>query len=364
VKKVLIYAYANFNLGDDLFIKILCDRYPKVLFILFAPKEYKISFKDTNNLKIIPNNSIIIRGINFIFRYLTMNDVCKILVAKFCDAVVTIGGSIFMQSENWLKERNHIKRLEIKDKPRFILGANFGPFSDPEYVTFYKQIFRESTDICFRDKYSFELFKDLSNVRLADDIVFQLNTQNSEKNIKNILISVIKPSFRKQLINFDYLYYKKIRDIAISFIKKGYNITFISFCESEGDKEAIESILKTIPYDYLNSVSKHLYKFNMAATLNLIATSEFVIATRFHSMILGWVYNKPVFPIIYSNKMINVIKDLEFKGLYTDFNKIEYLNPEEVFESMTTNIIDVSKQVKNAAKQFEKLDTFLNPHAE
>ena len=30
-------------------------------------------------------------------------------------------------------------------------------------------------DVCFRDLYSYELFKDLSQVRYAPDIVFQMN---------------------------------------------------------------------------------------------------------------------------------------------------------------------------------------------
>lgn len=361
MKKVLICAYANFNLGDDLFIKILCNRYPKILFILFAPQEYKISFKDINNLKIIPTDSIIHRGINYIFRCLTIDDICKKVVAKFCDAVVSIGGSIFMQPVDWVKKREHIKQLEFKNKPKFILGANFGPFSDPEYVTFYKQIFSEATDVCFRDKYSFSLFNDVSTVRMAADIIFQVHTKKCENSIKkNILISVIKPSFRKQLVNLDCLYYEKIRDMAIFFIEKGYRVTFISFCENEGDNEAIEVISKTISDDYKNNISKYSYKFNMEETLSLIAASEFVIATRFHSMILGWVYNKPVFPIAYSDKMTNVIKDLDFKGFYTNINKIEYLDPKEVFAAMTTNRIDISRQVKNAAKHFDKLDIFLN----
>ncbi|OQP08346.1 polysaccharide pyruvyl transferase family protein, partial [Geobacillus thermoleovorans] len=93
--------------------------------------------------------------------------------------------------------------------------------------------------------------------------------------------------------------------------------------------------------------------------LDVIAGSSFVVATRFHAMILGWVYNKPVFPIAYSNKMINVMKDVGFKGSYVDFNDLNSLEPEEVFRSMESNFVDISQQIKSSEKQFQKLDEYL-----
>src|SRR5699024_1160694 len=45
MKKVMVYAYSQFNLGDDLFIKILCERYPETQFVLYAPKQYKRCFQ-------------------------------------------------------------------------------------------------------------------------------------------------------------------------------------------------------------------------------------------------------------------------------------------------------------------------------
>ena len=41
----------NFNLGDDLFIKILCERYPEHKFYLFSKKDYSNkSVFNLNNL--------------------------------------------------------------------------------------------------------------------------------------------------------------------------------------------------------------------------------------------------------------------------------------------------------------------------
>lgn len=59
MKRIMINAYTTFNLGDDLFIKVLCERYPNTEFILYAPKEYKINFKNSSNLKVISNSNIL-----------------------------------------------------------------------------------------------------------------------------------------------------------------------------------------------------------------------------------------------------------------------------------------------------------------
>ncbi|MEB2492996.1 polysaccharide pyruvyl transferase family protein [Peribacillus frigoritolerans] len=361
MKKIMVYAYTHFNLGDDLFIKVLCERYPNTRFVLFAPSEYKQCLKGLNNISLFPNDVFFIRGMNYIFRKLKINNnLFQKLLANRCDAAVFIGGSLFIQGDNWEETVEITKSMRIKNKPFYLLGANFGPFNENEYYYSYKGLFSEYSDICFREKYSYDLFKDLSNVRMADDIIFQYKKQVHQEKENNIIISVINPSTRKSLNNYDEIYYSKIKDIAIYFIERGYAVTLMSFCEIEGDKEAIEKIVKLIPKRFLDKVSEHYYKLNIEETINLIAKSSLVVATRFHSMILGWVFNIPVFPIVYSDKMTNVMSDVGFKGFYTDIKSINSLKPEQVFESTKTNLIDVSTQVKSAEMHFEKLDKYLS----
>ncbi len=41
MKKIFVSAYSAQNLGDDLFLKILSQRYPKQRFVFFADRKYK-----------------------------------------------------------------------------------------------------------------------------------------------------------------------------------------------------------------------------------------------------------------------------------------------------------------------------------
>ena len=122
----MIYAYTNYNLGDDLFIKLLCERYPSTEFLLYAPKGYKNTFKNIKNIKVFPNNTLLVRGINFIFRLLKFRaPLFRIIIARKSNAAVYIGGSLFMQTENWKDKYLDKKNMFMDNKPFYLLGANF-----------------------------------------------------------------------------------------------------------------------------------------------------------------------------------------------------------------------------------------------
>src|SRR5690625_2673383 len=359
---VMVYEYTGLNLGDDLFLKILFERYPDTNFILFARDKYKKVFKQ-KNVKIFSSNNLFLRGTNYIMRRLNKNYIINKIISKTCDASVYIGGSIFQQSDNWRVDVVKRENLLNENQPFYVLGANFDPYSHDDYYLEYRKVISKYEDICFRDTYSYNLFGDLENVRIADDIVFSLGGDmvNTEtyNNEKNIVISVIKPSYRSYLSGYDDLYYEKLKVISIEFIKKGYGITFMSFCKHEGNEEAIREILKIIPQKYIQYIKQYNYRGSIAESLDIISNSSLIIATRFHAMILGWVFNKPVVPIAYSEKMTNVMKDVEFNGLYTDFKNLYQLNPVDVGKSIRTNLIDVTKQKENSREQFTELDKLL-----
>ncbi|MEK5234326.1 polysaccharide pyruvyl transferase family protein [Paenibacillus sp. FSL L8-0470] len=368
MKKMMVSAYTEFNLGDDLFIKVLCERYPDTRFMIIAPRLYKLVFKDIKNLKVYASDSVLFRGINYVFRKLKLhNNFLQRFLGDQSDGTVHIGGSIFMQGEHWAEYVANAEAMRNKSKPYYLMGANFGPFTDDEYYQVHRRIFPEYTDVSFREQYSYDLFKDLGNVRMAPDIIFQLKYKANETSSghkppagQTIAISVIKPS-SKNLSSFDNLYYEKMKDVAVYFIKQGYAVHFMSFCQHEGDQEAIGQILGLIPAEFQEQTHVHLYKTNIDDILAALAGASCIVASRFHAMILGWVFDKPVFPVAYSSKMVNVMQDAYFTGKYTDFAHLSELTPEEVYDSMATNRLDVTLQANQAEKHFEQLDAYLSP---
>lgn len=357
---IYIKAYINKNLGDDLFLKILLERYPRNIFYLIEECNLKLEKMYTfKNLKIV-NYSILIKIFNYLLRKLNISinfTEENLIKKKNIKAIIEIGGSIFMENKSNISLKIRKKDQE-QVKNYFILGANFGPYSSDKFLKEYYSFFSKCNDICFRERYSYDLFKNLSNIRYAKDIIFSLNVNNySEK--EYMLISVIKPSIRRELREKDKEYYKTVKNIIIESLKNNKKVKLISFCKNEGDEEAIEEILRIIPESFRDRVDKYYYRGNIEEALEIIGKAEAIVATRFHAMILGFIYKKKVYPIAYSKKTTNVLEDLEFKGNYCSFDKLNEVSYDKIMENeiLDEDILELAK--KDAEKHFEKLDLFL-----
>lgn len=362
MKKVMVYAYTAFNLGDDLFIKILCERYPDTTFLLVAPRAYKKVFHNIPNLKIYSRESIIRRALNITIQKTARKyHFTERLLAKTCDATVYIGGSLFMQQQNWRKQLQQTKALQTNDQPFYLLGANFGPFVDQTFYTAHEQIFQTYEDVCFRDHHSYELFHHLKNVRLADDIIFQLKQPTATPNPQSVVISVIKPSIRRDLAHYDDIYYEAIKKLALHFIKKDYDVTFIAFCTEEKDDIAIDEIIQQIPQDYHHKIKRHVYQYQIHDALETMNRASLIIATRLHAMLLGWLFNKRVLPVIYNEKMTQIINDRTYEGPSITFDQLESLS-EQTISQMIEQVAPyrVSNDTSSSEKQFAELDKLLH----
>ena len=86
-----------------------------------------------------------------------------------------------------------------------------------------------------------------------------------------------------------------------------------------------------------------------------------MIATRFHATILAIASGRPVFPIVYSDKTINVLKDIGFYGNYADLrnmDQISYAYSKSNFKY--SQIIDTEELKKMSEGHFAMLDRCLN----
>ncbi|WP_310550067.1 polysaccharide pyruvyl transferase family protein [Paenibacillus glufosinatiresistens] len=366
---MMIHAYAKLNLGDDLFIKMLCERYPETRFVLPAEKAYKECFRNQANLSVRSVEAIWLRAIKKVLKRFRSLEVEKLYIkwlALRCDGVVQIGGSVFMETPGWEEHLEWKREVYGRRKPYFILGANFGPWKDPAFLERHREGFAGCTDICFRDRHSFELFRDLGNVRVAPDIIFGYPVQTvpsrpelSSSAGRTAVLSVIRPSDRESLKSLDERYYDKFRDLSVALIEAGYRVVLMSFCEHEGDEEAAEAISARIPVGYADRVSCFKYRTNLDEAIACLAGADLIVATRFHAMILGWRFGKPVYPVAYSDKTLHVMDDARFSGGYGDLRHLEDMVPTDVVRSAETGRLNVSGLARRAEYHFERLDHYL-----
>lgn len=320
---VFLSGYWETNFGDDLFVKIICEKYPNVNFFLETSKKDQIVFSKITNLKIFNKRKDILSKI---IRRLTQKNSVYYKHAKSIPNFVELGGSIFILPSNMRDRRvlNNRKAIRLICDKYLVIGSNFGPYYFEEQIEEYQSFFNDTDGVVFRDSYSFDLFAKNQKVKQASDIVFSLDTKNylTEKKEENIVISIIDLSWRKEK-EACVQYENYLSETIIDLIDKGKTITLMSFCEKEGDTKAAKRIFNYVPEKYRKSII--IYTHNSIETsLNLISKSEAIIATRFHAMILGWVFKKPTYALCYSNKMNNVISDA--------FPEQNYINISDITE--------------------------------
>jgi len=355
MKKVLLRFYDKHNLGDDLFVKVITERYENH-FSLLVLKDNQF-LQNIKHLTIY-NNTAFYLFCKAIEKLFGIRNIWLGMLAKRHDLLVYIGGSIFIEDNNiqkWKNEQNFYRGLSA---PYYILGSNFGPYKNSEFISLISDIFRGAKDVCFRDNASYELFKELDTTRVATDIAFSLDT--SKYKIKNEKIAVFS------IINCADRFDKKVADkydqetvnMTRQLIKGGYKVVYMSFCKYEGDEDAIQRIMNNFNKDIVNNVEAFNYDGNLEEALSLIAKCEIIVASRFHGVILGLLFSKKVLPMAYSKKTSNILNDLKFKGDIIDINTIDTFDGNKFdFDSLQINNVD--KQVQLADLQFQELDKVL-----
>lgn len=363
MKKIFLYAYDKINFGDDLFIRTIANRYPNVKFYLWSKKYNKKTFWNIKNLKVVAQDS---KKLDLLVQiHPSLFSRYKSHLERKCDAVVYIGGSIFIEYENW-KQILTWWEWEATNRNFYVLGANFGPYKTDAYREKFAEIFSDVTDICFRDKYSLKLFSDVKSVRYAPDILLGYEFSSIVPK-KQVFISVIDCTVRNSVMDRisdkEELYLDLLTCYIKEYSKNGYDIILSSFCKAENDEINVEKLLNIVKKHKIttNISVKNYNGSNFDKILLSINESEVIIASRFHATILGFAAKRAVIPVVYSDKTINVLNDMGFKGKYFDIRK---MNPSDIYDvyipdNKDQSLENIDSLCSRSEKHFEKLDQLL-----
>lgn len=335
--KIYLNAYLQKNLGDDLFVYILLNRYKNHQF--YAMSTEKAYRKMYDNLHVL-DAKYLVKAI----RKLSL----KALVASPFDLALTLGGSMFIENPGDIR-----KNYSFGKKDHYILGVNFGPYRSQRYFDKIKALFAEAKDVCFRERHSYDYFSDLPQTRVESDIVFCLPFRAEAGEEKHAVISVI--SCKSKLSEeYDARYLETMTALTDRLVAMGYRVTLMSFCDYEGDPGAIDRILCKVQNP--QAVGRYDYQGNIEQALQVLGSSSVVVGSRFHANVLGLLMGKTVIPFIYSDKTKNVLEDLGFAGLTVDIRKLDDFDLASVNEEALSYHLDVSQAKASAEKHFAKLD--------
>ena len=362
MKKVFLYAYDHVNLGDDLFIHLITKRYSNVRFFIWTSKMNKRTFRKVDNLKVIAADAIFMKMLDKLHKSIPLR--LKNRYEKKADAVVYIGGSIFIEYGSW-KDMLNWWEYEAICYSFYVLGANFGPYMHEEYREGLDCVFKKMKDVCFRDRYSKAEFKNNPMVRYAPDILFGYPIPQVPQKKGQIFVSVIdcieKSGKSDSLCIKGEIYISKMASLFDCYVRDGFSIVLVSFCKAEGDENAILQIL-----DQMGNEKKKMarilkyYGDNEDEILEALSESEYIIASRFHAAVLGIAAGKPVFPVVYSDKTLHILEDIGFEGNYIDIRNEDSYDYNYSRKNLDQNyILKAERLAEESKKHFLKLDEIL-----
>ena len=167
---VCLYAFMDLNVGDDLFVHRLISMYPDIRFVVVARKPYREMLAGYPNVTVFETDAFPLN----VCRKLRIQEQIRWRITHECDYAVYIGGSIFIEYSDWENQHLWYRDLFANDK-LYLVGCNWGPCRTAQFEQNMRTVFSGMKDICFRDRYSYDTFSDLPNVRYAPDIMFGMD---------------------------------------------------------------------------------------------------------------------------------------------------------------------------------------------
>lgn len=379
-KKVFLNAYLAENFGDDLFLYIIAKRYENTDFYVLSLKSYKGSLPsniffcltkfDDQLLKYenkilallnsfnLPARRLFPKGIRLLYRKRNQ-------LSKKYDSNIYIIGSGFM--DRGILTKNELRTdLKYFSRNVHLLGCNFGPYYSEMFRMQYEKLFSKAKEICFRDSYSYELFKNLNNVRWESDIVFSYNgdidTSFSKENSSYVVISVVNLDKDGTVHSSKSEYYDFIANIAKWYLRRGIQVAFVGFCKQQGDNVAIDAILDVIPLNFSDLIHVINYPHeSIESVLGLFKNADAVFASRYHAGIIGILFKCKTYFLAYSDKMVNVLHDIDSNIRYIDISSKIDITAEDFILKYGYSISDkrLNDIKESANRQFSLLDNML-----
>lgn len=326
--KVMLFAYLDNNIGDDLMLKLISERFPDFKFYFYT------------------SNTVVKNTLNQFENFISRDPIDRNEDLIYVDAILSIGGSIFNDLNTIrgklarIRKILFLKKAKNKGKKIITLGCNLGPYNDQLGVFLTLFELKMNSLVTVRDRASFDLIdsnRKLNNLHLADDIVYNLDFYLAKELKSGLGISAFRST---HIGENNYQNYQALAKIADEYIKKNNKIVkiFAFDSETENDLAAAHHILELI--ENKNMVKIVSYIGNVDNFLSEFSSCECQIAIRFHSAILSDIFKIPFYPIAYSNKMKEFIGDkfpnfnlINISSLQVD--KIDFLSVVEDLSSLT-----------------------------
>lgn len=246
-------------------------------------------------------------------------------------------------------------------KPIYVMPNSFGPFKGPFVKSIARKALKNVNLLSSRESVSQNMLKkDLGlDSILFPDLAFFLKPSkkinlNNEllENRKKVAITV-RPYRFPNSSNPDYEYKKyknEIRKFANYLYKNGYMPVFVEHTLAinahEDDGRCIREIVSKMDIHTYKVISDK--KYNCKDLKEIYGQFDYIIGTRFHSMIFSFGMGIPGIAIAYTgNKSQGIMKDMGLSDYVVSIYHVTAENLIERFEKLVQSKDEVKQKINN-----------------
>jgi colanic acid/amylovoran biosynthesis protein len=356
--RILLSAYLDSNIGDDLFVDQLADRYRDHQFDLICenPASLSIDLLRHQNIRTVGLKQALLELYSF-------------------DVLVIVGGSIFQDIPAYYKydfRRNALVTLaRILGKAVFIIGCNIGPIHSKVGERFTRYCFALANAVSVRDSASFallEFWRCRTPYTMGSDLIFSYPFKLSRKispQPRRLGISVVNVNRPKAETA---LYVQKLAELARVHLHKGVGqeVTFFGFNgggNGQNDSLPIAAIVRQLEA-YHRQIKVQQYGPSVAISefVESFVSCDYVVCSRFHSVVLALSFGIPFFPIVYSGKTLNLLHDIGYTGEVGHYLTMKDVDARAVLTELNRpeRSLSVSRHyIESSHSHFAALDHFI-----
>lgn len=285
---IQLSGYFDNNFGDDYMMKIIVN----------SLNEFDFVIDEKENV-----NPVIIQEKNVRIEEITKKACYKKLLVTGCGFMINSKAALFTELVFFLKQKH------VAD---YCLGCNMEPLDNCVKKWLIKNKLNKFRLIVCRDKKSYSwLSKNVRKPKIEylPDILFGMPDEwLPERNVQEILgISLMHRSGDEK----DCRYYKEMAKAADLWIENGgRGVILMAFNSgSENDVYSCECVKKLMKHPHMAEIAVHK---NGNEIFEAYSRCSKIIGARFHSAVLALKMGVPFFPVIYREKMKNLIEDVEY----------------------------------------------------
>lgn len=225
---------------------------------------------------------------------------------------LTVTGSGFMVNSLRVLRYEAVWFLRERKKSHYCIGCNIEPFSNKFYEWLMAQKLKQFKFVICRDKKSLSWLKKhcpkLNSVYMPD-ILFAMPKEwlAQKTNEKKLGIALMHRAGDEENIE----YYRAMAKIADYWVEnKKSNVVLMAFDTGEEDDVfACECVKRLMKHSDMAEIATHGHSGEI---LNAYGECEKVVGARFHSAVLAMKTDTDLYPIIYREKMRNLLDDTNY----------------------------------------------------